>query len=595
MYEELLPPSERAKRLAGRTLDGYCLEGVLKGGEGGFGVVYSAKHPQLGKVAVKVLGVDARADSQAYRRFQREVKLLCEMGDAKHIVRIRHAGLVDDMLPWFAMDYIEGKPLDQWIGRTGKVKRDDLVTILSDILEGLHQVQGECRKRYARTRQSEIREPDRVQENEVSVNSVVHRDIKPGNVMVVEHKSGEIGAILIDFGIAGMFGEQMEGVVDPDISTPSMEAALHGAYTPEYRSPELCLSPKALSVQSDIFQVGLVAFEMMTGKRYWDVQPDAERILKTAKGWPWLLKRAISKALNWDPAKRHSSPAEFKRALDHPKRRIARSLLVRPKRLAVSILAISLVVSTVWLVMVSNQVSDLQQTNTGLKEQIVRLESRSPQASRGSVISSGGDSMLIKLNVRQIEICDKYDKFLADNTEDAFQALEQDCKLYKDMAANVSPEPAFLSTVNSLLAWMEKAQRGRIQILPKKFRENVWTYNSNVMRYRFKQGDKTCESEKCYFKDEQHLWEDEDSDRYPFLEVPWCPGGEKIYVEVEQIEDGEVAGSTVESWWMTGQIIRRSEKELSKEQELTLDDGKFKFQYTIKRVDFGPIPALPPK
>ena len=74
-FAAILPPPERAKRLVGKTLDGYLLKEITKGGEGGFGVVYKASHPQMGKVAVKVLGIDVEEDEKAYQRFKREVVL----------------------------------------------------------------------------------------------------------------------------------------------------------------------------------------------------------------------------------------------------------------------------------------------------------------------------------------------------------------------------------------------------------------------------------------------------------------------------------------------------------------------------------------
>jgi serine/threonine protein kinase len=556
-FGDILPASERARRLVGKTLDGYVLEEITKGGEGGFGVVYKASHPVIGKVAVKVLGIDVEADEKAYQRFKQEVRLLCEMGDAKNVVDIRHAGIVDG-LPWFAMDYVDGESLHQWLGHK-KIEKDDLITILSEMLEGLHQVQVECCKKRPDTRKSKTGGAASRLKNDGPLISIVHRDIKPGNVMIVEHESGEIGAMLIDFGIAGLFRERMEDVPSSNTSIPSMGTEFHRAYTPEYISPELCLSPESVTVKSDLFQVGLIAFEMMTGKRYWDVRTDAEKELKKAKGWPWWLKKVIAKSLSWDRMKRYSSPLEFQRALKQPFREAMKSLVLKPKRLAASIATIAIVVLTVMLM--------IKGPNGG---------TRVPYA---------------ELSARAAVVCQFREQFLEDNSPKTFRRLRIECENYLQLDdGRGSP---FLSHAQELLKWMKAAKQGWIQIKPVMFDENIAVHIDDIeMRYRFSQGGISA-TERCSVNDTEDL--SQDSTRFPSLDVPWSPGGEKIVIELEQSDDGKTVTTKVQKTWpITDDIIRKSDDELSKVQILKTEGSYYELSYTVHRSrGFGPIPKLP--
>jgi len=605
-FGEMLPASERARRLVGKTLDGYRLEEITKGGEGGFGVVYKASHPEIGKVAVKVLGIDIRADKKAYQRFKREVELLCEMGQARNVVNIRHAG-IEDGLPWFAMEYVDGDSLHQWLGKK-KINKDDLITILSDVLEGLHQVQVECKKKRPDTRTSETGRAA-TSKNDGPPTSIVHRDIKPGNVMIVEHESGEMGAMLIDFGIAGLFRERMEDVPITNTSIPSMGTEFHRAYTPEYTSPELCLSPKSVTVQSDIFQVGLIAYEMMTGKRYWNVWPGAAKELKKAKGWPWWLKKVIARSLNWDQTKRFSSPLEFKRALNQPFREVMKSLVVKPKRLAASIAAVAIVVLAVLLTMKIVDLSDMKLKSTRLEDENRRLRIAAAGLRRNNEDLAGRNALLQKGNdgpktpsdlaAMRKDICATYDAFLGRNITSKFIDLKEKCRLYLKKDRDSGSKTEFCEFANDLLKWMAVAEKGKIQIIPKKFEESdmyipfVSDGGPIDMRYRFSQGNLRKESETISVDGVKKL-SNETHKNCPPLTVRWVPGGEKIVIEVEQLDDGEVKNQGKHVWAITGNIIHKSKTELSEYQTLsTKDDSNYKLSYTIGRKDFGPIPKPP--
>jgi len=325
------------------------------------------------------------------------------------------------------MDYVNGESLHQWIGKK-EITRDNLITILSEVLEGLHQVQVECKKKRPDSRKSKDGEAASKLKHD-SPASIVHRDIKPGNVMVVEHESGVIGAMLIDFGIAGLFRERMEDVSISDTSAPSMGTEFHRAYTREYTSPELCLSPRSITVQSDIFQVGLIAFEMITGKRYWDVWPAAAKELRKAKGWPWWLKKVIAKSLNWDRAKRFSSPLGFKRALNHPYREATKSLVVKPKRLAASIATIAIVILAILLTIKGATVDRQKRELAGLRG----VEERNNELIKENrnlkkLVFSGSSSA--ELLAKRKDVFDGYNIFLDQGSRGAFENLKKRCSQY---------------------------------------------------------------------------------------------------------------------------------------------------------------------
>jgi len=111
------------------------------------------------------------------------------------------------------------------------------------------------------------------------------------------------------------------------------------------------------------------------------------------------------------------------------------------------------------------------------------------------------------------------------------------------------------------------------------------------VKYRFSQGDKECESITISVNDQQNLWGDGES--YPSLNVPWIPGGGKLVIEMLHVEDKKEKRMGEDTWSMTGNIIHKSNEELSEWWPLETTEPKCKFLYTVRRKGFGPIPRLP--
>jgi serine/threonine protein kinase len=207
-----------SSHISGQTIGEYQIVSVI--GRGGMGIVYRAYQPRLQRyVALKVLPANLAMDPSFVERFNREAHLAASL-DHPHIVPIYDFGN-DRGMYFIAMRLIEGPSLQTLIERQGALSPARTIAILSQIASALD---------FAHQRQ------------------IIHRDIKPSNILI--DQSGN--AILTDFGLAKAIGggrSSSSGVVG----------------TVEYMSPEQ-IENKPLSAASDIYALGLVAYEMLTGR-----------------------------------------------------------------------------------------------------------------------------------------------------------------------------------------------------------------------------------------------------------------------------------------------------------------------------------------
>jgi len=219
MGEEQLPAGEKVG----------VYEIVRPIGRGGMGVVYLAERPfgHFKKpVALKVVkrGMDTE---EIVQRFRFERQILAGLEHA-HIARLLDGGVTDDGLPYFVMEYVEGKPIDQYCDDKQLTIRQRL-KLFKAVCEAVA---------YAHR------------------NLVVHRDLKPGNVMV--SADGEVK--LLDFGIAKL--------VDPNSSTSTVPItdAAERRMTPEYAAPEQ-VRGEAASTATDVYALGVILYELLSGRR----------------------------------------------------------------------------------------------------------------------------------------------------------------------------------------------------------------------------------------------------------------------------------------------------------------------------------------
>jgi serine/threonine protein kinase len=225
----------------GTVLDGqYQIESLL--GKGGMGAVYLARHILLGdRVAIKILPPEVRTNAEWLRRFRRE-------GQAAR--RFRHANAVTvydlrtaaDGTIYMVMEYVEGHTLDAELKQRGRFTAGEALEILEPIMSVL---------------------------NTAHAMGVVHRDLKPENIMIGKsQKNAEAPIKLLDLGIAKM--REIAGVESSGTTELTMAGQVLG--TPYYMSPEQWGeisrdgNPE-IDGRTDIYSLGLVAYQMITGQR----------------------------------------------------------------------------------------------------------------------------------------------------------------------------------------------------------------------------------------------------------------------------------------------------------------------------------------
>jgi len=193
-------------------------------GRGGMGVVYKGYEPALGRyVAIKVLSTAMAHDPVFVERFLREARSMAALSDP-NIIQIYFIGQDEDQV-FFAMEFIDGDSLSGWLKREGRLSTGDALKILLQTSKGLAAAHAE---------------------------GVIHRDIKPGNIMINNRGVVKVA----DFGIA---------LASNDISSSKLTSTGALVGTPGYLPPEVCLG-KAVDQRSDIFALGIVLFESLTGR-----------------------------------------------------------------------------------------------------------------------------------------------------------------------------------------------------------------------------------------------------------------------------------------------------------------------------------------
>jgi serine/threonine protein kinase len=211
--------------LTGRTLDEkYHLESRL--GEGGMGVVYRARRVLIGDtVAVKVLHGKQVADPKAVERFRREAQTAARL---KHpnVVRVYDFGVSKEGLNYLVLELVEGESLRRLIEQHGTLTEAQAGEIIPPVCAALDEAHSQ---------------------------GVVHRDIKPENILV-ETRPGGIQVKVLDFGIAAL----------RDVTAGRLTQTGGTMGTLHYMSPEHCLGEK-LDGRADIYSLGVVLFEMLTG------------------------------------------------------------------------------------------------------------------------------------------------------------------------------------------------------------------------------------------------------------------------------------------------------------------------------------------
>ncbi len=231
-----LPPSVKSCLESGELFDEkYHLLGVL--GQGSFATVVHGRHEAMERdVALKFLREELlRSHPEVGERFTREGRLASRLSN-RHTVGIFDLGETPEGIPFMVLEHVEGRPLDEAIKRYGALGLRRSIRLTLQILESLDEAHQE---------------------------RIIHRDLKPANIMVGKRRVGEttkLEAKVLDFGVAKL-------VESPGQRSESGKVRKSTQFigTPRYMSPEQILG-KSVEPSSDLYSLGLIFFEMCTGR-----------------------------------------------------------------------------------------------------------------------------------------------------------------------------------------------------------------------------------------------------------------------------------------------------------------------------------------
>ena len=199
-------------------------------GVGGMGMVFLAEHPHIGKkVALKIIHRELAGNREVVSRFLNEARAVNAIGN-EHIVEIHDFGQTDDGEHFFIMEYLEGRTLAQALQQSRVLSVPSSLHIGAQMASGL----GAAHDR-----------------------AIIHRDLKPDNVMLIDRLGDKDFVKLLDFGLAKFLAE---------LDARKLTAAGVVLGTPQYMSPEACESRSTLDHRCDIYSLGILLFQMLTGQ-----------------------------------------------------------------------------------------------------------------------------------------------------------------------------------------------------------------------------------------------------------------------------------------------------------------------------------------
>ncbi len=271
-------PKNRRGALTGQTLDGYQLMDMI--GKGGMSEVYRAQSGGL-LLAVKV--IDTQRSPEALMRFEREVQMLQQ---AKHpnVVQVFDSGALDDYA-YMVMEYIEGINLKDYIEHEAPLPMQDVINIVDGIANAadhMHKL------------------------------GIIHRDLKPGNIMLYWDSNQTCIPLLLDFGVAKQ----------SSVTVITLEGTVG---TIEYMSPEQILEAPLVQPSSDVYAIGVMVYEMLTGQLPYDgsigaivfghLHGDERNPADVNENIPPYMAQAVCRAMSKDPKDRFPNLTTFAAAL----------------------------------------------------------------------------------------------------------------------------------------------------------------------------------------------------------------------------------------------------------------------------------------
>lgn len=261
-------------------------------GEGGMGAVYEGLNLRIHRrVAIKVLHSSVAESADAVQRFEREAQAAGRIG-SKHIVEVLDLGELPHGERYMVMEFLEGESLASTIERQGSLSPEELYPLLLQILQGLEAAHAA---------------------------GIVHRDLKPDNIFLLPAtQAGQAPFVkILDFGISKF------NALGGEFSMTRTGAVMG---TPYYMSPEQAKGTRDLDLRTDLYSVGVILYESLTGRVPFVAETFNELLFKIALEEPPSLQEShphlhpgflaiVAKAMARDPAARYQTAGDFQMAL----------------------------------------------------------------------------------------------------------------------------------------------------------------------------------------------------------------------------------------------------------------------------------------
>jgi serine/threonine-protein kinase len=266
----------------------YRVERLL--GAGGMGLVVAARHLQLDeRVAIKLMLPATLGNPDAVARFTREARAAAKI-KGEHVARVFDIGTLEDGAPYMVMEFLEGHDLADWMSQRGRLPVDLAVEF---VLQACVAVA------------------------DAHALGIVHRDLKPANLFCVRRPDGQLTIKVLDFGISKLLDAG-------SLSGATKTNTVMGS--PHYMSPEQMQSAKDVDARTDIWALGVVLYQLLTGSLPFGGESYAEVAIKVATqaalplrrlrpDAPAALEAAVSKCLQKEKAQRYQNVGVFADAL----------------------------------------------------------------------------------------------------------------------------------------------------------------------------------------------------------------------------------------------------------------------------------------